>query len=490
MRVFTAALATEINTFSPIPTDLASFKENFYFPPGTHPQGARLFTAPLAVLRRRAAAEGFALIEGTCTFAEPAGMVAREAYETLRDEILGQLRAALPLDAVILGLHGAMVAHGYDDCEGDFLARIRAIVGPKVVIGAELDPHCHMTRAKLAAADILICFKEFPHTDFLERGEELVELCLRAVRGEIRPVMSAHDCRMIASFPTSRQPMRSFVDKIMRLEGRDGILSISVAHCFPYADVPEIGAKVVVVTDDRKAAGDRLARELGAELWAMRGKTTPDYDGPDGAITRALANNKPQPVVLADPSDNPGGGAPGDSTVILRRLIERRVEGAVIGPIWDPVAVRFCFGAGEGARLQLRFGGKTAPASGQPIDAEVVIEKLVRRAHQTFAGARVELGDCAAIRFGGIRAVLISNRTQALGPDLFTNLGVDLSAQRIVVVKSTNHFYAGFAPLASEVLYVDSDGPIPRDMRRVPYRRVRRPIWPLDDDPHREEAAQ
>src|SRR5690349_16107462 len=124
MRVFSASLATEISTFSPIPTDLSSFKEGFYCPPGTHPDEPRLFSAPLAVARRRAEADGFTLIEGTCTATQPAGMVSRDAYETLRDEILGQLRAALPVDAVILGLHGAMVAHGYDDCEGDLLASV------------------------------------------------------------------------------------------------------------------------------------------------------------------------------------------------------------------------------------------------------------------------------------------------------------------------------------------------------------------------------
>ena len=132
-------------------------------------------------------------------------MISQAAYETLRDEILGQLRAALPVDAVILGLHGAMVAHGYDDCEGDLLASVRAIVGGNTVIGAELDPHCHMTEAKVANADILVCFKEFPHTDFAARAEELVTLCLATARREIRPVISVHDCRMIASFPTSRQ---------------------------------------------------------------------------------------------------------------------------------------------------------------------------------------------------------------------------------------------------------------------------------------------
>ena len=127
MRVFSASLATEINTFSPIPTDLSSFKEDFYYPPGTHPAAPHLFSAPLVVARRRAEADRFTLIEGTCTSAQPAGMVSRDAYETLRDEILGQLRAALPVDAVVLGLHGAMVAHGYDDCEGDLLASVRAI---------------------------------------------------------------------------------------------------------------------------------------------------------------------------------------------------------------------------------------------------------------------------------------------------------------------------------------------------------------------------
>src|SRR6185312_3904944 len=179
-----------------------------------------LCSAPMVAARKRARAEGFTLIEGTATWAEPAGLVSRTAYETLRDEILGQLRAAMPVNAVILGLHGAMVAHGYDDCEGDLLASVRAIVGRETIIGAELDPHCHMTDAKVANADILICFKEFPHTDFAERAEELVTLCLAAARRKIRPVMSVYDCRMIASFPTSREPMRSFVDKIKSLEGR------------------------------------------------------------------------------------------------------------------------------------------------------------------------------------------------------------------------------------------------------------------------------
>jgi len=479
MRMFAASIATETNTFAPIPTALESFYESFYAPPGQHPDDAKLCTAPLWVARRRARAEGWTLIEGSCSFAEPAGLVSREAYETLRDEVLEQLRAAMPVDGVVLGLHGAMVADGYDDCEGDLIENVRTIVGPTVPIGVELDPHCHMTRKRVANATLIICFKEFPHTDFVARGEEVVELTLRAMRGEIRPVMSLVDCRMIGSFPTTIQPMRGFVDKISALEGKDGVLSISIAHCFPYADVPELGARILVVTDDRREVGNKLARELADEFLGMRGKTQPDYQTPDEAIDIAL--KEAGTVVVADPSDNPGGGAPGDSTVILRRLIERGVKNVALAPIWDPMAVRLCFMAGVGGKIALRFGGKTAPTSGQPIDALVTVTGLRREAFQTFVDARIPLGDCAAIELNGISVVPVTKRTQALGSDLLTGMGVAIEGKKMVVVKSTNHFHAAFSPFASRVLYCDSGGPIPRDQRKVPYTRVQRPIWPLDE---------
>jgi len=480
MRMFAASIGTETNTFAPIPTALESFEEFFYARPGQHPDHATLCTAPLWVARRRARAEGWTLVEGSCSFAQPAGTASRQTFEHLRDEVLGQLRAAMPVDGVVLGLHGAMVADGYDDCEGDLLARVRQIVGPAVPVGVELDPHCHMTMKRVQNATLIVCFKEFPHTDFVARGEEVVELTLQAMRGEIQPVMSLCDCRMIGSFPTTIHPMRGLVDRTIALEGRDGVLSISLVHGFPYADVPEMGARVLVVTDNQREAGDRLARQLAEDFLAMRGKTLPDYYTADEVIDIAVKERGT--VVVADPSDNPGGGAPADSTVILRRLIERDVRDAAVGPLWDPIAVRLCFMAGEGARLALRFGGKTAPTSGQPIDALVTVKRLVRDASQTFVNAQVPLGDSATISLGAIDVVLITLRSQAMGTDLFTGMGVPLAGKKIVVVKSTNHFHAAFAPHASRVLYCDSGGPIPRDHRRVPYTRVQRPIWPLDEN--------
>ena len=436
-------------------------------------------TAPLFVARQRAAADGFTLIEGSCFAASPAGTTNRADYEFMRDEILAQLKAALPLDGVLFGLHGAMVAHGYDDVEGDVLERARTIVGADCVIGVELDPHCHLTVKRVRLADITILYKEFPHTDVVERAEDLLTLVLRAIRKQIKPTTALYDCRQIGSYPTTLPLMRAFVDKTAAIEGKDGVLSVSIGHCFPYADVPELGGRILVITDNDKPRADRLATEIGQEFIAMRGRTAPDYQATEDGITTALAFNG-SPVVMADPADNAGGGAPTDNTTILRRLIARNVDGAALGPIWDPVAVRLCFDAGLGAEFPLRFGGKTGPASGQPIDSMVTVAALQRDCWQSFGPTQVPLGDCAAIRIGGVEVVLISNRTQALGLELFQNLGIEPAERKLVVVKSTNHFMAAFGPIAQKVIYVDSDGPLSRDYRNIPYDRIDRPIWPLD----------
>lgn len=480
MRLFAATLATESNTFSPLPTSLASFREGVFLRPGEHPDDAPLMcTAPLFVARRRAAQEGFTLVEGSCFAASPAGTTNRADYEWMRDQILGELERALPLDGVLLGLHGAMVAHGYDDTEGDLIERVRAIVGPRCVIGVELDPHCHLTLRRVQAADVIILYKEFPHTDVVERAEELLSLVLRRIRGEIAPVPALFDCRQIGSYPTTEPLMRAFVDRAKAMEGRDGILSISIGHCFPYADVPELSGRILVYADGRKDRADEVAIRLGEEFVTMRGRTAPAFLGVEEAIERALAHPG-APIVIADPADNAGGGAPSDNTTILRALLARGVRETALGPIWDPVAVRICFDAGEGARIPLRIGGKIGPASGQPVDATVEVLGLARDAWQSFGPARAFVGDCAAVRAEGVEIVLISNRTQALGLELFRNVGIEPTRRKIVVVKSTNHFRAAFGPIAAEVLYVESDGPLARDYRRIPYTRVERPIWPLD----------
>jgi microcystin degradation protein MlrC len=483
MRLFAAALGTETNTYSPIPTSYANFEATFACGPGEHPDEPKHITAPLFVARRRAKADGFELIEGSCFWAEPSGTCNRADYEMMRDRILDELKAALPLDGVLLGQHGAMVADGYDDCEGDLLERVRSIVGPKVVIGCEYDPHCHLTEKRVRNADISILYKEYPHTDFLERGEEVVSLVLRAIKGEIKPVSSLYDLRLISFYPTTVEPMRSFVDKMSALEkSQPGVLSISFGHGFQHADVPDLGSRMLVITDGRKADGDKLAKLLADEVIAKLDRLTPKLVDPEEAIARALARNDGV-TVIADTSDNAGGGAASDNTDMIRMLLDKGVDNAAVGPLWDPVAVRFCFTMGKGARFNLRFGGKSGPDSGQPIDANVEVIGLCRDSRQSFGAAKTKLGESAAIRVAGIEIVLNAHRSQALGRELFTNVGIDPAQKRVVVVKSANHFRDAFGPIAKEVLYASGKGNVPIDPRTHPFKRVKRPLWPLDARP-------
>lgn len=482
LRVFAASLATETNTFSPLFVDRSAFEAAFYCPPGTHPETPTLCSAPVIAARERAASDGFDLIEGTATWAEPAGPVSRSGYESLRDEILDQIRAALPLDIVLLGLHGSMVAVGYDDCEGDLMARARRIVGPDCIIGTELDMHCHLTDQMVTAGNVIVAFKEFPHTDFLARARDLTDLSLRAARGEISPVMTVFDCRAIGGFMTSRQPGRDFVDRLLAMEGRDGILSVSIAHGFQAADVHDMGMKVLVITDGPSPRAASLAEALGREILSWGGGGSAPMLKPDEAIMAAMAVDG-GPVVLADRWDNPGGGVAGDATVMVEALLARPEIPAAIGAMWDPIAVSLCRAAGAGNTISLRFGGKAAATSGRPIDATVTIRAVTEDLLIPFEQSLVSLGPAAAITIGDLDIVLASGRAQTFSPPVFTELGIDLSQKKIVVVKSSNHFHAAFAPIAAEILYLDTGGPYPGDITRLTFHKLRRPIAPLDPNP-------
>ena len=484
MRIFTAALATETNTFSPVCIDRRAFEASLYAPPGQHPATPTLCTAPITVGRHVAATKGWTLIEGTAAWADPAGLLNRQAFESLRDEILDQLRDALPLHAVVLGLHGAMVAAGYEDPEGDLLTRVREIVGLSVPIFAELDPHSHLTAKRVTAADAFVAFKEFPHIDFVARAEDLWRIVVDTLEGRVRPVMSVFDCRMIDVFPTSREPMRSIVDDLLRREREDpDILSLSIIHGFMAGDVPEMGTMVIAVTNARPDKGAAVAREIGLGLFARRGTFIMPQVGPVEAVRQAIAAPK-GPVVIADVWDNPGGGTAGDATVLLAELLAQGATEVAVGTIWDPMAVQICMAAGEGAEIPLRFGAKSAPGTGQPIDARVEVVRLVRDAQMRFGESFAPFGDAAHIRFAGIDVILNSTRAQSFDPSLFSALGIDPAARKILVIKSTNHFFASFSRIAAEIIYCSAGTPYPNDPAATPYRRARRDIWPIMAFPH------
>lgn len=481
MRLFAASLATETNTFSPIPTSRSSFEDFFYAPAGEHPETPKLCSAPLLVARRRAAQEGFTLIEGSSFWAEPSGTVDRASFESMRDEILDQLERAMPLDGVLMGFHGAFVAAGYDDAEGDMLERIRAVVGPDCVVGCEYDPHCHLTERRVALADVSILFKEYPHIDFMERADELVTLVLRTIKGAIKPVASLYDPRLIDFYPTTVEPMRGFVDALKAREQGDGILSISLAHGFPHGDVLDMGSRVLVYTDGRKAEGDNLAREIGEELWARRGTWAPKPVTLAAALDEALADDDGL-AIIAEPADNAGGGATSDNTLSLSALRERKARNVAIAPLWDPIAVSFCHKVGPGARLSLRLGGKAAAGAAMPVDADVEVIGLAEDTWQHFGDAVVPVGDAAVVRIDdGIDVILISNRTQAFGLELFHHLGVSPTDYRLLILKSAQHFTGAFGPLAAKIIRAQTGGCCPSDVREHNYTNLARPLWPLED---------
>ena len=310
------------------------------------------------------------------------------------------------------------------------------------------------------------------------------DLCQAKAEGRVQPVASVADTGGLVVMHTSREPARGFVDRLMALEGRDGILSISISHGFPWGDVPDMGTKVLVYSDAQvdsgAARGAALARRLADELSALRHALDVPMPGIDEALDQALAADG-GPVVLADGADNPGGGAPGDSTFILRRLLERGIVNACIGPLWDPVAARIAFDAGEGATLMLRIGGKIGPLSGDPLDLHVRVKALRRELFMTgLSNTPTAMGDSALVECNGIEILLCSLRNQAMGTDLFTNIGVDLGAKKIIVVKSSQHFHAAFSKVAKKVIYVAAPGAVTVDLKTLPYKKIRRPKWPID----------
>ncbi len=483
MKVFIASLGTETNTFSSMPTGVQGFADTMLFHGDATRHPATTFSLPLHVWRTATEERQGETVESLAAFAEPGGLTVRRVYESFRDEILQDLRDAMPVDIVLLSMHGAMTAEGYEDCEGDLLARVRAIAGPDVVIGGELDLHCSITPQMVEHADALILFKEYPHIDAGERATELFEICLAAHQGRAKPVMAVHDCRMIDMWRTSFEPMRSLVDEMQAAEGKDGILSVSFAHGFPWQDVPENSAKMLVIADGDAALAAEAARAFGRKIWERRGETGQQTVTIDEALD--LIEAGPGPVVVADVADNAGGGAPSDSTFLLARALERGITGVLTGYYWDPVAVRFCEEAGEGATLQLRVGGKCGPDSGDPVDLTATVQRILKGASQSFGDAVSGMGTAVWLSAeAGIDLILTSTRTQVFHPNGMTQLGIDPTGYKGVVVKSTQHFHAGFAPIASRIAYMACPGAIPPDFAAIPYKRFTAPYWPRVENPY------
>ncbi len=480
MKLLIACLATETNTFSPMPTGRLAFESAMVSRQATSLPG-NLFTAPLHEWRRMAAGRGWDVIESLTAVAQPSGTTVRAVYEGYRDEILADLKTHQP-DIFLMSMHGAMVADGYDDCEGDLMARARVILGPDRVIGLELDPHNHLTTAMLDNANLIINYKEYPHVDAPARARELFTLAADTAEGRIKPVMCAHDCRMLTIIETMKDPGQGFVQAMKDAEGKDGILSVSITHGFPWADVADVTAKTLVIADGDGEKAASVAEDFAERLWEIREGLRPGYPSIPEALDLLEAAPK-GPVTLADMGDNAGGGAPADATYMLREVLERGIKDIALAVFWDPVLVTMCQDAGEGARMRVRIGGKICPDSGDPVDLEVTVRAIREGMTQKLGDVEMPMGTGVWLEANGVHLIVSSLRTQCFAPTAFTDLGLDITKMRALVPKSTNHFYQNFVGVSAEVIHVKTPGTVTPDMTIIPYTKRDGNFWPKVENP-------
>lgn len=505
MKIFAASLEQETNTFSPLLTGRTNFIE---ITPDTIAAGEHRLKdwEPFATWQNMASAGRHHYSLGMIATAQPAGRVIRKVYENLRDELLMRLEEAGEIDVILLLLHGAMAAQGYDDCEGDLINRVRQQVGPDIIIAIELDLHCHLTDAMLMGADIIITYKEYPHIDISERGVELFDLAVATKHGHIRPAMATFDCKMMGMYPTTGPVLRQFLDRVMDIERKkNDVLSISFIHGFPWGDSPDAGGKILVVTDNNPALADSLAKELGLQLFSLRQSICFQSLSMDKALSLALqiSDKSNNPVVVADQSDNPGGGAPGDATFALRWLLDHGVADAGLAIFYDPEVVKRAMIVGVGACLPVRLGGKLGATSGEPIDlfVEVIgIRKNYKHRWPQQSGEplTMPIGNVVALRCRNITQysntkahhneidlIVSSEPCQCFSPCIFNDLGIDPKQKRLLIPKSTQHFYSAFADLAAKTIYMAGPGAVVPLVKQIPYKNM--PMhnkYPWVENPH------
>lgn len=490
MRVVVAMMKHETNTFSPLVTDLARFEAwGLHFGPAA--ERAYAGTAmPMGAYIRLARARGAEIVTPVAAEAMPGGIVTRDAYETLASAIVEAVAAGC--DAVLLDLHGAMVAEHVADGEGELLRRLRA-VAPDVPIAVTCDLHCNLTEAMVRHCDALIGYKTYPHVDMAEVGEQIARILFDAIDGRCRPTMAFAAIPVLAQtlrMGTDDEPMRALIAEARILE-REGMLAATVFGGFPMADVPHAGMAAVVVAD-----GDRSAAEAGVErLAALARDRRDDFLYPHEALAQALDRaaalaDLGGPVVLLDHADNCGSGGTQDVMGVIAAVIERGLPDVAVGAVWDPAAVQAMAAAGVGSMITLSLGGKRdMPAlglKGQPLVLTGRVKALTDGRFVVrgpmYTGVTVEMGPSAVLALdnGRVEIVITSNHHEPWDRGVFTSVGIEPEAKRYLLLKSRIHYRAGFAPLAKATITLDGEGVTTSDNSKLDYRQLRHPIYPFD----------
>ncbi|HKG25720.1 MAG TPA: M81 family metallopeptidase [Thermomicrobiales bacterium] len=490
LRIALAGFAHETNTFASKHTGLDEFVAAGLF------RGEEVFglagtnTVVGGVVDRAASVPDVELVPLLATSAIPGGLVTAEAVETIEGEIQDGLRRTRP-DAVILDLHGAMATELADDGEGTTIRRVRETMGAGTPIVVVLDLHANLSQEMVDLADAVLVYNTYPHVDMAERGAEAVDLAIRIAEGTVRPVSALAKLPLIPPLPRQYshvEPTRSIMERAYAFERLPLVVNVGIAFAFPYADCPYPGMGVVVTTDGDRDLAVRLAEEMKTFIWERREEFRPDVASVEQAVHEAMAEPV-GPVVLADLGDNPGGGSACDGTALLWALLDLGASGAAFAVIADREAVDAAFAAGTGARLELSLGGKTDDLHGFPIPVTATVRSLSdgRFVHEgpVDTGRAETLGRTAVLVCDGrhgntVEVIVCERRVQPLDAAVFRSQGIEPMARKILVVKSSVHFRGSFTPLASRIIEVDTPGLTGVDFTRFPYRRLPRPIWPLD----------
>jgi len=493
-RVLIGQFMHETNTFSVQKTGSDAFARVLLHEGPAMLSALRGTNSETAGFLAVAEAEGWTVVPSVAAIATPAGPVTAEAWDRLGLAIARVAAAEGPFDGILLALHGAMVTELDDDAEGALLEAVRAAVGPDVPIGMTLDLHANVSDRMADLANIVCPYRTYPHVDMAETGERCARLIGEAMAGRIRPRTLLARRALAEGFDHGRTdagPMLEALARAAEAERRPGIVTTSVCAGFSSADIAFMGPSVAVTYDAGVAGAEATAREVAESLMDFC-RETREHQGnvyltPAAAAARAKAREAgaTRPMVIADYADNPGGGAYGDATGLLQAMLDADLENACFGAMVDGEAAAALHAAGEGATVTLPVGGKVDPRfGGAPLTLTGTVERLTDGRFvcdgPMWRGIAKSLGPSGILRVGGVRILVVTNSMQITDVQQFRHAGIDPAAMATIGLKSMQHFRAAYQPLADEVLVCDTGALCSPDVRKRPFKKLRRPIWPLD----------
>ncbi len=419
----------------------------------------------------------------------PFGTIEADAFERLVQQMIEELESAGRLDGLLVAPHGATVAASHPDADGYWLSLVRQKVGPQIPIIGTLDPHCNLSPQMVAATDALMAYRTNPHIDQEQRGVEAAELMARTLRGEVTPVQAACFPPMVINIErqcTSEPPLTEVVADFEAVRGQSGVLSASLLLGFPYADVPEMGASSLVVTNGNPALAQSLASRLAESMWRRRSGLAGSFISVEDAVTQA--QSLPTPICMLDMGDNVGGGSPGNGTWLAHELHRQKVGPSFLC-LYDPTAVMQADAVGVGAKVRLAVGGKTDDFHGAPFQAAFLVkfvgdgrfsETQVR--HGGFTG--FDQGHTAIVETddGLLTIMLTTRRTPPFSLRQLTAFGLDPKSFRVLVAKGVNAPLAAYQPVCPTILRVNTRGVTTADVTQLPYQHRRKPMFPFEVD--------